>query len=342
MKRHKDGEEKKDEGGASMMELASESSGNVAAQRGRGRGRRRGRGRGVSGLGRVAGAAAAKARGRLKGLNKGARRPMGVGSSSVGACTTHAEIGSNAPWAKKVGFPRKGYWRCIAPFVPYSEGPNKPPLKRGAHFHKIFVAKDVKGGWVQVTKKYWLPAPKLEKLNIAAARRYNCNGGFKGLDALKQELRKSERGGSLSKFEFFAKKKQWKKIHQLHYDWWMFPYDLISSKQYAYVVMMGDVEVLKQDAEYMRDYRRGVCLVAMAWGWDVENGKPLVKGDPGYHPSMGWTNWTIRLYKMLRSLWMFGQNDYFDSMMKYVAILEKKGQLQKKYKNDAMAFDMVL
>eukprot|EP01048_Picozoa_sp_COSAG05_P014431 COSAG05_NODE_1635_length_4366_cov_25.922428_4_plen_115_part_00 len=80
----------------------------------------------------------------------------------------------------------------------------------------------------------------------------------------------------------------------------MFPIEDGSQPQYN--VFAGDVEELNADAEWAERYRESLTLVAAAWGWDLARGAPISEPARG----QAWTDWDIRLAKMIRSTWLFG------------------------------------
>jgi len=72
----------------------------------------------------------------------------------------------------------------------------------------------------------------------------------------------------LSVFRKKASKNHWSEIHHDHYDWYMFPIEDGSQRQYN--VLSNDVEELKSDPNWYAGYLEAVELVAKAWGWDVK------------------------------------------------------------------------
>jgi hypothetical protein len=136
----------------------------------------------------------------------------------------------------------------------------------------------------------------------------NTDPSFKGLQAIKD--RQAE---TLADFERAAAAGDWDSIHSDHYDWWMFPTDEPSGWGLAWTVYDGDVAELKQDAEYLRRYLRGVELLATAWGWDLRGACPLEETAPDQR----WQHWPIRLYKAARSTRLFGYPAEFTSLKEY-------------------------
>eukprot|EP00906_Rhabdomonas_costata_P035114 RCo049355 len=131
-----------------------------------------------------------------------------------------------------------------------------------------------------------------------------------------------QHGETITQFREFAAQKLWAEIHAMHYDWWMFPVERNPRPgAELYDVLAHDISELKADPSFMAEYREGVRLAALAWGWDVDLAQrvdPLQKG-------MGWTGWDFRLAKMIRSLWLFQETRYFISMQAYARQLKPRG-----------------
>ncbi|HEV7737353.1 MAG TPA: hypothetical protein VGO47_08310, partial [Chlamydiales bacterium] len=79
-----------------------------------------------------------------------------------------------------------------------------------------------------------------------------------------------------------------------------------------YTVNSSDILRLTSDPEFMHAYRKGVCLVAKSWGWDLEHKRNVTTN------TQCWTGYTIRLEKMLYSLRLFGQNDLRKTLSQFV------------------------
>jgi len=127
----------------------------------------------------------------------------------------------------------------------------------------------------------------------------------------------------LQKFRKYACKNSWESIHHDHYDWFMFPIEDGSQSQYN--VLEEDVKELKADTVWLAGYKEAVLLVAKAWGWDVEARKELEE------EGMGWTGWDVRLAKIIRSLWIFGIEEYKDSMQEFAKKVKPTGGLSYGY-----------
>ena len=103
--------------------------------------------------------------------------------------------------------------------------------------------------------------------------------------------------------------REWHGIHNRHFDWWQFPIDDGSREEFN-VRSEADVEILKSNTNWLSSYRESVKLVAKAWGWNIDT--RAVMKDGGF-----WDNKDVRLAKMIRSLWLFEQADYFVSLQQF-------------------------
>ena len=99
----------------------------------------------------------------------------------------------------------------------------------------------------------------------------------------------------------------------------MFPIE--DGRRVGYNVLADDAAELKRDVEWRGNYREGVRLVAAAWGWDALEGEPLEH----CHSDQKWSFWDVRLAKMIRSLWLFEEDDLFRSMQKLARVLKPNG-----------------
>ncbi len=135
----------------------------------------------------------------------------------------------------------------------------------------------------------------------------------------KADLIKNKQQDHLRKLNTLAELGQWAhlQMHTAHpdsgFDWWMFPIDRASAgfgDQYR--VNQGDIEALKEDPVFMKNYREGVSLVAKSWGWDLIRHKDVTNN------AQKWTNYQVRLGKMLDSLRLFKQDDLRTALTDFI------------------------
>lgn len=116
----------------------------------------------------------------------------------------------------------------------------------------------------------------------------------------------------------------WSKLHDDHFDWYMFPIDDGSRVEYN-VSSELHVGRLKSNVEWFAGYREGISLALSAWGWDTASARriePLAQG-------MGWTDWDVRLSKIIRSLWLFEEATLLNSLQSFAREIqanEKRGE----------------
>lgn len=94
-------------------------------------------------------------------------------------------------------------------------------------------------------------------------------------------------------------------------DQYCFPLDHHPENTYVYLLKSEFISKLKQDTEFMDRYRACASLVARAWGWDLQNKKPVK------HPIEGqeWKPYSeSRLRNMAYSLTLFGEAELLDSL----------------------------
>lgn len=142
------------------------------------------------------------------------------------------------------------------------------------------------------------------------------NGGIpspsplQAINGTKVQRVKAKQADHLAKLTAFATNGQWQHIqaHTHHpdsgFDWWMFPTDR-SSAGFGdrYQLSAAEIQTLRSDPVFMKNYRDGVILVGASWGWDLNQLLDLTT------PHQHWTNHQDRLGKMLDSLRLFGQDD---------------------------------
>ena len=147
------------------------------------------------------------------------------------------------------------------------------------------------------------------------------NGKENALKEFKFIFREKDQGGglgNLKKIKLWASNNEWKKIRKSHYDWWMFPNDQGSSKEFAF-----DEELLTElsrDKAYVSDYIEGVRLVLLAWGWDLNNNK-FVENP---HPDQRWDGYAVRLMKIIYSLILLEQAEEYESVCKFIISIIKR------------------
>eukprot|EP01007_Sphenomonas_quadrangularis_P000598 NODE_1446_length_870_cov_158.587089_g1194_i0.p1 GENE.NODE_1446_length_870_cov_158.587089_g1194_i0~~NODE_1446_length_870_cov_158.587089_g1194_i0.p1 ORF type:complete len:198 (+),score=3.23 NODE_1446_length_870_cov_158.587089_g1194_i0:122-715(+) len=148
---------------------------------------------------------------------------------------------------------------------------------------------------------------------------------------------RSSQSETLQAFQRLLKKRRYADLRHMHFDWWMFPADMNSRRHEFIPRTQEDVDELKADPEWLSGYRCGVRIVAQAWGWDVDAASLLP--DCEAHDQV-WDGWDIRLVKILRSLWLFEQEDYFRSMYKFAAHLHHGVKRGRPFSYGAETYDV--
>lgn len=144
----------------------------------------------------------------------------------------------------------------------------------------------------------------------------NIDPKFVGLPLLKLKQRKT-----ISDFRLWSKT-GWEQFHLNHYDWWMFPIDEPSTTwRFGFTVYEEDARELREDVLYLDQYREGMILLALSWGWDLEKAKRI----PRPSDQQCWRNWPIRLYKATKSAQLFGEESSFHSLREYGRLLLDEG-----------------
>ncbi|HSI84291.1 MAG: hypothetical protein ACAI35_28060 [Candidatus Methylacidiphilales bacterium] len=149
--------------------------------------------------------------------------------------------------------------------------------------------------------------------------KYNTSLDFLGLDVLK-----AKQAATLADFEKWAAASRWSEIHSHHYDWWMFPIPRPSMHGNKFTVYSGEIEQLKADAAYMKNYLRGHELLSLAWGWDLYKAAFIPQESAG--PGQKWSDWPIRLNKAAHSAREFGQREVLRSHCVHARILIDRGE----------------
>lgn len=135
------------------------------------------------------------------------------------------------------------------------------------------------------------------------------------ISTTKIDLIKRDHQQQLAQFEDWAQHKDWKMFTHAHYDWWMFPIQRKSSRGTTYSVSDADIEILKNDADFMSKYRRGVELVLNSWGWDPIQNLEIPPGQKT--AAQRWEGYDVRLGKMADSLYLFGEKELYKSVQKF-------------------------
>ena len=134
---------------------------------------------------------------------------------------------------------------------------------------------------------------------------------------LKVDQLKKLQNEYLEKFRKFAAKQNWTSIQRDHFDWWMFPIEDGSQMDF-HLRSEEDIRALKNDALWRSQYLESIRIVSRGWGWDVEKSELITDGRGG-----SWDNWDIRLAKMIRSLWLFEEEQYFLSLQSFARHIQE-------------------
>lgn len=124
--------------------------------------------------------------------------------------------------------------------------------------------------------------------------------------------------GNLAKFEQWAKDGNWDQFHKNHYDWWMFPilsFDGSTSTAKKYSVTPKEIDLLKKDHDFMKDYRQGVEFLLLSWAWDLASNS-FIK-NPGENQK--WTGYNVRLEKIANSLMLFGEDEILEKVKEFAS-----------------------
>ena len=74
---------------------------------------------------------------------------------------------------------------------------------------------------------------------------------------------------------------------------------------------------------WLAGYRESIRLVAFSFGWNVED-RALCESESVRWEDIDLTNKDVRLYKMVRSTWLFGIEDYFSSLQAFARYVDSK------------------
>lgn len=128
----------------------------------------------------------------------------------------------------------------------------------------------------------------------------------------KIERVKNKNAEQVQLFQKWASQGDWVRFRpeHSHYDWWAFPISRPSAGHGDdYAVNQHEIEALKADEEFMRNYKKGVDLVVKSWGWDLNQDAPV---SPDIKTNdQEWTGYGVRLGKMADSLRLFGEDELY-------------------------------
>ena len=166
---------------------------------------------------------------------------------------------------------------------------------------------------------YSRPSSVLPKSNIPRTRFINTTpyGGDKFV-VTHQAL-------ELAKHRLLADSAQWKKIHNDHYDWWLFPIDRGSgSYGEKYNIAGKPLKRLKRNRRFLKNVAEAIKINALALGWDIESSKYIddINWDAGQDP---WVAYPTRIWKMTRSAQVLGLKKEFESLLLMQQSLEDGG-----------------
>jgi hypothetical protein len=119
----------------------------------------------------------------------------------------------------------------------------------------------------------------------------------------------------LAKHRQLADSSQWSKIHNDHYDWWMFPIDR-GSGAYGekYNIAGKPLKRLKRNRRFLKNVAEAIKINALALGWDIETSTYIedINWDAGQDP---WLAYPTRIWKMTRSAQVLGLKKEFESLL---------------------------
>ena len=119
----------------------------------------------------------------------------------------------------------------------------------------------------------------------------------------------------LAKHRQLADLGQWRKIHNDHYDWWMFPIDRGSiSYGEKYNIAGKPLKRLKRNRRFLKNVAEAIKINALALAWDIETSQYIedINWDAGQDP---WLAYPTRIWKMTRSAQILGLKKEFESLL---------------------------
>ena len=141
---------------------------------------------------------------------------------------------------------------------------------------------------------------------------------------------------TLVHFEKNFASNNWENHNHHHFDWWAFPFDPgrpTVSQGDRFNVPATDIELLKNNPEFMKSLARMATIQMWSYGWDMENRKVLdVSAAELQQRQATCTGHSVRLWKVGSSLITFGLLDEFSSVSKFVQHLgaeDRDGKVSK-------------
>lgn len=141
---------------------------------------------------------------------------------------------------------------------------------------------------------------------------------------------------TLAQFEQNFASNNWRSHNDHHFDWWAFPFDPgkpTVSQGDRYNVPTTDIELLRNNPEFMKSLVRMATIQMWSYGWDLENRKVLdVPAAELQQRQATCTGHLVRLWKIGSSLIAFGLLEEFSSVSEYVKVLgeeDRDGKVSK-------------
>jgi len=148
---------------------------------------------------------------------------------------------------------------------------------------------------------------------------------------------KDKQHAQLERWRAAISKGRWAAVHADHFDWWMWPLDDGSRPEFN-LRCEADVRALRNDEDWLAGYREGVAVCLRAWGWDAAQRARI---DP-LEAGMGWTNWDVRLAKMVRSLWLFEEVHLFASTQAFARAVHAEEKGGRPFRYGSICLDEIL
>lgn len=125
-------------------------------------------------------------------------------------------------------------------------------------------------------------------------------------------------------FQRWAEEESWCTFHHSHYDWWSFPIDLKSSHGFAFSIFEEEIKDLQMNLLFMNNFKTGVRLLALSWGWDLYECREIEERNRGREQK--WQNWGVRLFKAHKSSHLLGCTVEARSLATYAKLLLSRGK----------------